>query len=342
MRILVIGGTRFIGPYVVQHLVEHGHEVTVYHRGQTQAQLPPQVQHLYGDRYDLPARRDEIARLAPDAAIDMFAFTEADARATMDGLTGIAGRLTVISSADVYAAFGRLIGIESGPPEPGLLTEESPLRQRIYPYRGDTPRAADDPHRWRDDYDKILVERVVMSDPDLPGTVLRLPIVYGPGDTQHRLFPYLKRMDDGRRVIVLDEIAARWRGARGYVENVAAAIALAATDLRAAGRVYNVAEPEPLSEADWVRAIGRAAGWDGEVVTVPPERLRGVSTIPGDLTHDLAMDTTRIRQELGYVEPVPQEEALRRTVAWERANPPAEYDPARFDYDAEDAALAAS
>src|SRR5690606_42096584 len=123
MRILVIGGTRFIGPYVVRHLVENGHEVTVSHRGQTQAQLPPQVQHLYGDRYDLPARRDEIARLAPDAAIDMFAFTEADARATVAGLTGLAGRMPVISCDALYAAFGRLITIVSVTPEHGLLTD---------------------------------------------------------------------------------------------------------------------------------------------------------------------------------------------------------------------------
>ena len=60
-------------------------------------------------------------------------------------------------------------------------------------------------------------------------------MVHGPRDYQHRLFPYLKRMDDGRPAIVLDEDRARMRVTRGYVEDVAAAIALAATDPRASG-----------------------------------------------------------------------------------------------------------
>jgi hypothetical protein len=52
------------------------------------------------------------------------------------------------------------------------------------------------------------------------------------------------------------------------------------------------------------------------------------------------VDTTRIRAELGYMEVVPQEEALRRTVEWQRANPPEKYDPKEFDYATEDTILA--
>ena len=51
------------------------------------------------------------------------------------------------------------------------------------------------------------------------------------------------------------------------------------------------------------------------------------------------IDSGRIRQELGYSEALPLEEALRRTIAWERANPPAQIDPAHFDYAAEDVVL---
>jgi hypothetical protein len=53
----------------------------------------------------------------------------------------------------------------------------------------------------------------------------------------------------------------------------------------------------------------------------------------------LDYDTTRLRRELGYEEPVSEEEALHRTIAWERANPPGQLDPAQFDYAAEDRAL---
>lgn len=110
-------------------------------------------------------------------------------------------------------------------------------------------------------------------------------------------------------------------------------------DGRAAGRVYNVAEPEAVTTLEWVRREG-AAGWGGEVVGVPKGALPADPDGETDFRQDLTLDSGRIRRELGYAEPVPREEALRRTVAWHRANPPAEIDPARFDYAAEDAALA--
>jgi nucleoside-diphosphate-sugar epimerase len=85
-------------------------------------------------------------------------------------------------------------------------------------------------------YEKFAVERVVLGETDLPATVMRLPIVHGPVDLNRRLSPYLKRMDDGRPAIVLDEGLTRWKCPRGYVEDVAAAIALAVVDHRAPGR----------------------------------------------------------------------------------------------------------
>jgi len=75
----------------------------------------------------------------------------------------------------------------------------------------------------------------------MPARTYRQPFcdcrVYGPGDNQHRIFEYLKRMDDGRTAILLTGPGG-WRWSRGYVENVAAAIALAATvSVRQAGPI---------------------------------------------------------------------------------------------------------
>jgi nucleoside-diphosphate-sugar epimerase len=341
MRILVLGGTRFIGPDVVRRLDATGHRVTIFHRGQTEADLPPGVAHLHGDRQRLAGHADEFRRLAPEVVLDMLPLGEGDAQAVVRAFRGIARRAVAVSSADVYRAYGRLIGTEPGPPDPVPLAEDAPLREKLYPYRGETARAADDPARRMDDYDKILVERTVLGNPDLPGTILRLPMVYGPRDGQHRLFPYLKRMDDGRPAIILGEGLARWRAGRGYAEDIAVAIALATVDDRAAGRIYNVGEADALPEADWVRAVGRAAGWTGEVAILPPDRLPAHLQAKGDPAQSLVADTARIRRELGYAEAVSRDEALRRTIAWERAHPPEAVDPSRFDYAAEDAALAA-
>src|SRR5215216_5378700 len=195
MRVLVIFGTSFIGPAVVQLPVGGGHAVTVFHRGQTEADLPPGVNHISGDRGDLANYRDEFRRLAPDVVLDMICFTEAEAQGSAQTFTGLAGRMVTPSSMDVYRAYGRLLRIEDGPPLPIPFTEDSLLRQALYPHRAIAKAKQDFAHT----YEKILVERVAMNNPRLPCTILRLPAVYGPRDPYHRTFEYLKRMDDGRR-----------------------------------------------------------------------------------------------------------------------------------------------
>ena len=342
MNILILGGTGFIGPYVVRRLVELGHAVTLYHRGRTEADLPAAIQHLHAPGFtrDLPRQAATLARLAPEVVLYMVPHGEEDTRLVVDAVTGVARRLVALSSVDVYRAYGRVIGTEPGPPDPEPLTEDAPLRERLYPFRDMAAPGSGAGERSPDTYEKILAERLVMGAANLPGTVLRLPMVYGPGDYQHRLFPYLKRMDDGRPAIVLDEGLAAFRAPRGYVENVAAAIALAVVDDRAAGRVFNVGEPESLSEAEWARRIAVAAGWQGRLVTVPRERLPETLRPRMNTDQDWALDTGRIREELGYQEPVAQAEGVRRAVAWERQHPPATIPPEEFDYAAEDAALA--
>jgi nucleoside-diphosphate-sugar epimerase len=178
-----------------------------------------------------------------------------------------------------------------------------------------------------------------MGDPDLPGTVLRLPMVYGPGDRQRRYYPVLKRIFDGRRRIIFSAGQAHWRAPRGYVENVAAAVTLAATSPAAAGRIYNVCEEPPHSELEWARMMGKVAGWKGEFVVLPDKRTPAHLLFPANLKQDAAASSARIRQELAYSEPVPINEAIRRTVEWEKATPPAPPLPYQFKYEVEDAAI---
>jgi nucleoside-diphosphate-sugar epimerase len=326
MRVLFFGGTRFTGPHAVRRLVEWGHDVVVFHTGASEPELPARVQHLHGDIADVAARSEELRDLAPDVVVDMLAFRREDTE-RVKLFRGIASRAVVISSADVYRAFGRIWRTEAGPPDPTPLTEESPLREQL---------SVDGLG-----YDKTGVEEELASDSDLPVTILRYPAVHGPDDQLHRTFKYVKRMDDGRPAILLDEVIAGWRWVRGYVENVGHATALAVADDRATGRTYNVADPVSLTEVDWIRALAVAHGWAGEVIAAPASVLPESLRVSNDTSQDYAVDSSRIRSELGYEEPVAPDEALRRTIEWERANPPAEVPATEFDYDAEDRALAA-
>ncbi len=335
MKILVIGGTGFTGVHVLRRLVGNGHNVAVFHRGQTVSELPSAVRHIYGKRKDLSTFVADFKKLAPDVVLDMIPYTEQDALTLIDTFRGMAKRVVAISSMDVYAAYGRFRPSEAGEPEQTPFDEDAPLRSNLYPYR-EYAQSSDD---LVYNYDKILVERVVMNDSKLPATVLRLPKVYGFGDNQHSAFEYVKRMDDGRPAILLEERKAQWQWTRGYAENVAVAIVLAVMNEQAANRIYNVGEVDALTEAEWVRSIGRAAGWNGQVFSLPRDILPNHLAEDYDYRHDLAANTSRIREELGYAEPISREEALKQTVAWERADPPKNIDAEKFDYAAEDAAL---
>jgi nucleoside-diphosphate-sugar epimerase len=332
MRILVIGGTGFIGPHLVRQLFEMGHSMAVFHRGSTAADLP--AEQILGERRDLA-----LIRPKADVVIDLILSSGAQAQSLMETLRGIAGRVVAASSMDVYRACGVLHGSEEGPLEPVPLTEDSPLRTKLQTYPPAHVKMLQKLFGWLDDeYDKIPVGRAIMGDPELPGTVLRLPMIYGPGDRLCRFHPVLKRIDDGRRKILFEEGWAAWRSPRGYVENVAAALALAAVSEQAAGRVYNVAETPAFSELDWARKIAAATGWDGEFVTLPKERTPEHLAAPGNSAQHWEADSTRIRRELAYKELVPLDEAIRRTIDWARAHPPGEFNPHKFDYAAEDAA----
>jgi nucleoside-diphosphate-sugar epimerase len=95
------------------------------------------------------------------------------------------------------------------------------------------------------------------------------------------------------------------------VEDVAWAIRLAALDERAGGEIFNVGEADGLTELEWVRAIATAAGWSGQVISdaATPPSSSAEWGVP------LVVDTRRIREVLGYQEPIGRQEGLRRATA---------------------------
>lgn len=337
MRILLIGGNGFIGRFVVAALKQQGHTPAVLHRGTTST--PPGT----GDRNQLEACTQELRRFAPDVVVDLVISSGSQAQELVNVFRSVARRVVMASSMDVYRAIAISQGTESGPLQEVPLTEESELRRSLHPYPPEALQFMRKIFPWvTDDYDKIPAEHAVMNDRELPGTVLRLPMVYGPGDPLHRFYSVVKRIDDGRSHIIFPETLAQWRSPRGYVENVAAAIALAATDDRAAGHIYNVCEEPSFSELEWARKIASEMGWKGEFVVLPVERTPPHLLKPGNTAQHWTASSARLRRELGYQEPIAIEEAIRRTIQWERENPPAVAFMAQFDYVAEDLALADS
>lgn len=337
MRILLVGGNGFIGSFAISTLQSQGHALALFHRGTSAA--PDRVEDIRGDRNRLSASAEELRSFAPDVVIDFVTSSGSQAQELMNVFRGATGRVIMLSSMDVYRAVGIMHGTETGPLQELPLTEDSELRNSRPPYTPEILRFLSKTFAWiTDDYDKIPAEKILMNDRELPGTVLRLPMIYGPGDRLHRFYPVVKRIADGRRRIIFPETLAAWRSPRGYVENVASAIALAATDNRASRRIYNICEEPPFSELEWAQKIATSMHWDGEFIVLPDDKTPVHLRRPGNAAQHWAGSSKRIRQELGYAEPVPVDESIRRTIEWERNNPPAEEFMPKFDYAAETAA----
>ena len=160
----------------MRQFVDQGHDLLLYHRGKTEADLPKSVRHTRHSLAAMPVLGfpHELLAESFDAIVHMIPMGEADSRAAMKAFRGRTARVVALSSGDVYRAYGRLTGTEPGPIEEGLLHENSPLRSVLYPYR----RQAKSTEDWAYDYEKILMERKILGDRDLPGVVLRLPKVY--------------------------------------------------------------------------------------------------------------------------------------------------------------------
>jgi nucleoside-diphosphate-sugar epimerase len=284
MRILVIGGSRFIGPCVVRRLVRNGHDVGIFYRGQHEASLPANVTRFKDRRAQIPVTTipEQLRLYSPDVVLHMIAMGERDAEAARVAFVGIARRLVALSSGDVYRAYGVFKGIEEGPLEAIPLHESSPFRSRLYPYRTNDTQ----PEAVEHYYDKILVERTIAADARLPTTVLRLPKVYGADDNADLATVYGFRAHP------------QWRWTHGFVENVAQAIALAIESEAASGRTYNVGEETTPTIAERLQYL-------------PAKPDAPLFNQVANFSQDIVYDTSAIRRELSYLEETSERDAMR-------------------------------
>lgn len=282
MKILMIGGTCFIGAHVARRLHDAGAAVTALHRGSTVNPILPEIEHVLDPGAAWPVTHfPDTLRRDWDVVIHMVAMGAADAEAAVGAFAGRTARLVMVSSCDVYRAYGRLTRSEPGDPEPIPLAENAPLRSALYPYRGMEPQLG----AWAHDYEKILAEAAVRNAVGLDWTILRLPKVYGAEDNGDlgTVYGFAR--------------APEWRWTHGHISNVAAAIALAATHSEARNAIFNVGERHTPSM--------------GERLATLPARSDAPELPPFDFRQSLVLDTRAIRDRLGFTDVVDEAQAMR-------------------------------
>lgn len=323
MRVLVLGGTGFIGRVIARELAAAGHRVTVFSRGLRQAGLPPGVQRVTGDRGRLAECRGDLLSLRPEAVVDAAPSGE-DSAGIVEMFRGRIRASVHLSSQAVYRAW-EVAYLRAGDPEPVPLDEDSPLRSRRHLYGPGS-------------YEPLAVEEAVLGQRGFPACVLRLGFVYGPGDRQAREWAVCGPLLAGREILLMGA-GANWLWSRVYVEEVARAVALClGATSKSMGKVYNLSEPRAQSLRGWALAVARAMGRPLRIAQVPDALLPPhLQLFAGRPQHMLA-GSARIRQELRYAEQWDPDQALSRTVDWHIQHPPGGWPPP--DFAAEDAALA--
>ena len=282
MKALVIGGTLFIGKALVRKLEARGYDVAILSRSsgiRADRNDPDEVRRaLDGLRFDVVF--DNVYDWERGTTADQVAATAEACR--HDGLR----RYVFMSSVAAYGEEGEHVRYE------------------------DSPLAPDD-YRLLYSRHKAMSERALFAMPGLPVATLRPPFVYGPNNPFHREAFFWERL--GQRILIPG------RGERKmqfiHVEDLAEIAILAAESPEAEGLGFNAANPDAVTQEEFVDALAVAAGGKFEKVFVPREELpAGAFGEYLDLP-PIPQDTTRVRSVLGFA-PRAFSEGLRQTYQW--------------------------
>ena len=256
MRILVIGGTSFVGRHMAQTALDRGHEVTLFNRGKTNPDVLPQAERLTGDRNsDLSA----LEGRSWDATIDVCAYVPRQTRSLLESLGTRSGHVVFVSTISVYP--------DSTPSD---FNEDAPLREPAW-----------DDELVMEKYGelKVACEQVAQELVGDRLLVIRPGYVVGPYDPTHRFTYWVERVAEGRAPMATPDTAQPLQCIDARDLAAFTISRLEAGDVTA----YNATAPAPAPTFGQVletiaRGVGqslpeaRAVGYDERLpLSAPPE-----------------------------------------------------------------------
>lgn len=311
MRVLVIGGSQFIGRAVVERLLAHGHDVTLLNRGHTGPDLFPGVPRITADRAALTP--GDFSGQSWDVVLDMVPLFPRDVETSLAALAGKTRRYVMCSTGSVYTDL-----------HPYPVAEDAPLHDC-------TPEQAADPSMEAYGPRKAECERratAFCAEHGVELFIARPVVVYGPHDYTDRMHFWLESVRRGR-VVLPDAGLSIFRCI--YVADLASLfVRMVEADASLAG-TYNAAATELFSLRDLVQAAAAVVGTQPEIAAVSGERLVALGVKPqfdlplwladehGASEHAIT-DISRAQQRLGF-RSTPLAETLRATWEAYRAGP---------------------
>lgn len=183
MRVLVLGGTRFIGRHIVEAMLTAGHSVTILTRGQSPDELPVKVERLRGDRDEGPAGLNALTGRSWDACVDVCGYTPSQVRPSAELLSTSVNRYVFVSAVMVYGDTQDRPVLESHPRVP-------PAAEAVTDINGETYGPL-----------KVACEDIVQQVYGDRCTILRPQIVVGPHDLSVRYAYWVQRAMQGGEML---------------------------------------------------------------------------------------------------------------------------------------------
>lgn len=184
MKILILGGTKFLGRHLVDAALARGHEVTLFNRGKTNPDLFPNVETILGDREQ---DTEKLSGREWDAVIDVAGYLPRIVRLSAKALEGAVKKYVFISSISVYSEFSKVGIIESDPV--GKLEDES-----VEEITGETYGPL-----------KALCEKLVQEIYGERALIIRPGLIVGPHDPTDRFTYWPMRVKRGDDMITPDK-----------------------------------------------------------------------------------------------------------------------------------------
>lgn len=273
LRALVLGGTGFIGPPMVEYLLERGHTVTLFNRAQTNTELFPGVENLVGDR------NDDLEALKGrdwDVVFDNHATLPRWVRQTAQLLKDSASRYIHVSTISVYAEPDFTLPDDRAEEERLRLDEDAPLSQLPEDHDGseEITGATYGPFKWMAEAE---------AEKAFPGraTIVRPGLIVGPGDPTDRFTYWPLRVERGGEVLApgTGRDSTQVIDARDLVRFI---VTLAENDVSG---VFNATGPESrLSMAEMLHGVRAATTGPIDFSWVPADFLEAQGVAPwGDM-----------------------------------------------------------
>ena len=300
MHVLFIGGTGLISTAIARQLLQSGHQVTLFNRGQSQNRLPDGAQVIHGDRKKYAEFEATFADKKFDVVVDMVAFSPDDSASAVRAFAGRTAQFIHCSTVCVY----------SGPVTQIPTTETEPFHS-IGSYG-----------QKKIECEKLLME--AHRTQNFPVTIMRPSHSYGEGGALTRSFgpgtSFVTRLRQNQPLIVQGDGNSLW--ASCHVDDVARGFIGAMGNSKCLGEAYNITGEEWMTWNSYYGQVAEVAGGTFDPVHIPTNTLRQIAPDWAGGTHEIfaypsIFEMSKLKRDTGYTgQTISWQQGVKRTLDW--------------------------